>query len=563
MVADPLHGGTVYVAFDNLEGVFKTTDGGATWAGVGGQHNADIDVLAIDPSRPDVLYSGSYEGIKTSTDGGHHWSSLGFSEGIRAIAVDPSDSRKVFAGGDQLWRTTDAGTTWTTVNTPGDGISVSSITFDPKHPQVVYAAGTRFGRVRPGIIKSSDGGSTWETLHAGLSRWAVLDSIVLDPLRPHTVYLAARGQLDTTRHVAGVLKSSDAGHTWTSASVGLPRRGVRAIAAGVTAGDTVLLAGTRSGPFLSHDRGGRWFPENDGLRATVVRSLAVDPDDPSRVFAGLDAGGLYRSTDGTRSWERAGRGIPRDTTVAGIDIAPSDPQTVYALANDVLYASLDGGRTWAKRSGPLLLGGSLRVLVVSPSHSAVLYLGSGNTGRQILKSTDGGFHWATAIAGLPYPVGSLVIDPAMPWILHAGTAHGVFTTRSAGGDWHRDGGPEAPSSAGPLAIDPEQPATIYAVGGAFVFKTTDRGKTWARYDPRTFGDVSLTSIAVDPGEPSLVYLGTDEYFAEGGLKRSGDGGMTWTWVEGVPAPITRLAIGRDRVIHVGTSGHAVVSGPSA
>ena len=93
----------------------------------------------------------------------------------------------------------------------------------------------------------------------------------------------------------------------------------------------------------------------------------------------------------------------------------------------------------------------------------------------------------------------------------------------------------------------------------FVYKSRDRGHTWARYEWLGSGDIRITAMAVDPADPSIVFLGTNEYFAEGGLERSTDGGATWRMVEDVPAPITRLAIG-DSIVHVGTSGHAVFNG---
>jgi photosystem II stability/assembly factor-like uncharacterized protein len=151
----------------------------------------------------------------------------------------------------------------------------------------------------------------------------------------------------------------------------------------------------------------------------------------------------------------------------------------------------------------------------------------------------------------------------MPWILHAGTMHGLFTTRSAGGSWRKARGADAPGYIGALAIDPTQPGTLYAGDTLAVYVSADRGKTWTRHLFGGGGDVLMTAMAADTVHPGVLFFGTTEYYGEGGLERSTDGGLTWTKVSRVPAPITRLAIGPDSIVHVATSGHAVFSGPAA
>jgi photosystem II stability/assembly factor-like uncharacterized protein len=198
-------------------------------------------------------------------------------------------------------------------------------------------------------------------------------------------------------------------------------------------------------------------------------------------------------------------------------------------------------------------------IVVSSTRPARLYIGSRAFSRQVLKSTDGGRHWVLVVNGLTGYLSSLAIDPERPWVLHAATNEGVFTTRDGGASWTKASGANAPGSAGAVTVDPVHPTTVYAGGYVSVYKSLDRGQTWARYDWGGSGDVQTTAMAVDPADPSVVFLGTNEYFAEGGLERSTDGGVTWRMVEGVPAPITRLAIG-DSIVHVGTSGHAVFNG---
>jgi photosystem II stability/assembly factor-like uncharacterized protein len=139
---------------------------------------------------------------------------------------------------------------------------------------------------------------------------------------------------------------------------------------------------------------------------------------------------------------------------------------------------------------------------------------------------------------------------------------GVFTTRNGGEDWTTATGPEAPPSAGALAVDPVHPATVYAATPFDVYKTTDRGQTWSKHALGGSGEVAVLAMAVDPTDPSVIIAGTEDRFSDGGLYRSTDGGITWLWVEGPPATITRLAIGSDSTLYIGTSGHALFSGPA-
>lgn len=559
VAADPVHSGTVYAGYDNLEGVFKTTDGGAHWDSVGREFSDNILALAIDPSHPAIVYAGTEEGLDKSTDAGEHWSHVGLpgagSIGVTALAIDPTHPETVYAGGGGLWRSTDAGASWESLPTPF-GAVVSSIGIDSAHSSNVYVSINRFIRARSRVIKTSDGGDTWAVLHVAISGSVRLGPIAVDPTRPHTIYVG------TTADGAGIEKSADGGATWGPANAGLSSRAVFALAATPSGHGTLLVAGTGQGVFVSTDRARRWVSANRGLAASSVTSLSVDPSAPGVVYAGPEGSGLLKSTDDGRHWAPADKGLPRGTTAKAVAVAPSDSRIVYVVAGDLLYASEDAGRTWTRRSGPLRLT-SVRTLLVTPKHPSVLYIASENTGRQILKSADGGRHWAAETTGLPWSVTGLVIDPTMPWILHAGTTHGLFTTRSAGGSWSKARGADAPVYIRGLATDPTQPGTIYAGDSSAVYVSADRGKTWARHSFSSSGDVVMTAMAADTVHPGVLFFGTSEYFGEGGLERSTDGGLTWAKVPSVPAPITQLAIGADSVVQVGTSGHSVWSGPAA
>ena len=392
VAADPVHSGTVYAGYDNLEGVFKTTDGGAHWDSVGREFSDNILALAIDPSHPAIVYAGTEEGLDKSTDGGEHWSHVDFPGtsgiGVAALAIDPTHPETLYAGGGGLWRSTDAGASWERSAAPY-GAVVSSIAIDPAHSSNVYVSINRSIRARSRVIKTIDGGDTWAVLHVGIS----LSGESWPPWSSTRCMLErstwGRTPGDRARASRSRLTGEPLGHRRTQVS--RAGRSARWQQRRVDTARCSLRARSKGWP--SADRARRWVSADRGLAASTVASLSADPSAPGVVYAGPEGSGLLKSTDNGRHWEPADRGIPPGTTAQAVAVAPSDSRIVYVVAGDLLYASEDAGRTWSPRSGPLRLT-SVRTLVVTPKHASVLYIASENTGRQILKSTDGGRHWA-------------------------------------------------------------------------------------------------------------------------------------------------------------------------
>ena len=264
--------------------MIKSLDGGRSWrmanAAMGG-HGRDRDymqvtALLVDPRDSRTVYATTdCAGVFKSTDGGHSWASAnadlkpqcGWSY---ALALDPRTSQIVYAA-DQVrgvLKSLDGGARWHTSNVGLSLTSISSLAVDPQSPRNVYASAGPLG-----LFKSSNGGARWRPLTSGPHS---VDAVALDPSNPRNIIAVATGY--------GLARSTDGGRTWTEARFG---RGVRRHPTVVAISGTTAYAGTFGGGlFGSTDGGGSWHALGlAGLR--FVQALAISPADPTVVYAGL------------------------------------------------------------------------------------------------------------------------------------------------------------------------------------------------------------------------------------------------------------------------------------
>lgn len=243
---------------------------------------------------------------------------------VAAIAADPADPRTVYVGAATggVWKSENAGLTWTPIFDREDVHAIGAIALDPSNPQSVWV-GTGEGNVRNstsigrGIYRSTDGGKTWKFL--GLGKSERIHRIVIDPRNSDTAWVAAMGPLWGDGGERGVYKTSDGGNSWRA----------------------VLLGGKDTG----------------------ASELVMDPSNPNRLYASLwsfrrtpsgfrsggSGSGLYRSIDGGETWQPLGviEGLPKGQLGRiALALAPSQPRTVYALveaSKSVLLRSDDYG----------------------------------------------------------------------------------------------------------------------------------------------------------------------------------------------------------------------------
>ena len=248
---------------------------------------------------------------------------------ISDLAVHPDDQSTwyVAAGSGNLWKTTNAGTTWDAIFDDQGSYSIGCVTIDPNNPETVWVgsgedvSGRHVG-YGDGVYRSRDGGKSWENL--GLADSEHIGMIVVDPRDSDTVYVAAEGPLWSGGGDRGLYKTTDGGENW----------------------EKILGGGEYTG----------------------VNELHLDPRDPDVMYAvthqrfrnvaalinGGPESGIHKSTDGGETWRELTKGLPsEDKGKIGVAVSPIDPDIVYATVELAhreggFYRSSDGGESWTK-----------------------------------------------------------------------------------------------------------------------------------------------------------------------------------------------------------------------
>ena len=473
------------------------------------------------------------------------WTPLGpFGGTISNLALHPTDPRVVYAASLQgVFRSTDAGASWQLVlswTEPG------FVALDPTRPTTVYASQYLSP---PKIFKSTDGGSHWVVVSRNLSPdlLGVLP-LAVDPSRPARLYLGTE--------IQGLLRSTDGGVTWEAVNQGLADGGntaITALAASRRPFGTAFAGTSNGGLYRTVNGGDSWSPLRQGLPDTGVQALAVSPSTPRTVYASFTGSGIYRSTDAGASWTPAGDPAPPGIPVSALAVHPSSPLVVYAgTRRGGVFKTTDGGVHWTATA--LARTVEVRALAVGSSPSEVLYAGAeapnqyhlGTDPGGVLRSADGGASWTRINRGITgLGALSVAVDPADPEALVVGLmGPGLFRTVNRGANWVRTGvGFPATRNFGVIIpqVLATAPGVFYAVDSRqeLLWKSTDSGRTWSSLP----GPRSLAFLRADPLEPDTLYALFDT-----GVQRSVDGGASWvpltTGPLGLLCIISDLAVSR-------------------
>jgi photosystem II stability/assembly factor-like uncharacterized protein len=347
---------TVYLATLSRKtprGVFKSTDGGDTRTRVSVAATASILVSATSPG---LLYAATGDdlGVERSVDGGVHWSlaSSGMLETyVAALAADPTNPSVAYASiaaTSGVFKTTDEGRTWTPAGR-GLPLVTLSLAVSPSNPSIVYAGEEQdyYLDENAGVYRSEDGGLTWRRANGGISDAWLVESLAVSPTDPNVVFAGLGYPCDECLDGA-VAKTADGGRTWKLQG-GLDRSLYTSVAIAPSNADVVYAASaTRGALYRSVDGGRTWTLENNGLTFVSVEDLAVDPADPSIVYAA--DGLIYRTADAGAHWSRVGPSGPQNAQTL-----ETDPATSGSLCAGDFYlgafCSSDYGVTWVQVQG--------------------------------------------------------------------------------------------------------------------------------------------------------------------------------------------------------------------
>jgi len=552
---------------DAWSGVHKSTDGGVTWGPTNegittrtGESGDAIPVfcLTLDPNDADTIWIGTQNtrGIFRSADAGETWerrdNGVVEDQGItfRGFAVDPSDSRIVYAAAelsswawagearpgkefDQtkgvVYKTTDSGGHWSAV-WRGDNLA-RYIWIDPTDSDVVYVSTGIFDREAAnargaGVVKSTDAGRTWTPVNAGMGNLYV-GTLFMQPGAP-SVLLAGTGNNQYSSG-NGTYLTRDGGQSWHCVLAG---DNIEAAEYSLSQ-PSIAYAGSADQIYRSDDGGATWKTVSgggDGWGAPGVRAgfpidLQVDPRDPNRLFANCYGGGSFLSVDGGRTWVVASTGYT-GAQVRDITVSQTNASSVYAAARSGLFASSQAGVEWTGLNYPPHSSMEWYVVALDSSDDRHL-LAANNWESELLESRDGGRTWSDrqASPGSRSSWRAIAFAPSDPRIVYAGTS--------------------AYFSAG--TFDDAMPA-----GG--VYASQDGGTTWKAANGSVSRDANITALAIDPRSAQTVYAATGNH----GMLKTTDGGRSWVAVNsGLPPTPVVLSVMIDPhtpdVIYVGLS----------
>ncbi|MGD2067074.1 MAG: glycosyl hydrolase, partial [Gemmatimonadota bacterium] len=482
---------------------------------------------------------------------------------IADIAVSPADPSTwyVAVGSGNLWKTVNAGITWTPVFDDRSSYSLGTVAVDPSNPDVVWL-GTgenvsgRHVAWGDGVYRSGDAGRTWR--RAGLERSEHVGRILVDPRDGDVVLVAAEGPLWSPGGQRGVFRTTDGGETWEAVLEIDEDTGVTDLERHPTDPDVLyaaayqrrrhvwgfLAGGPSSGIWKSTDGGATWRRVETGLPSGDVGKigLAVTPADPDRVYATVEAQpperGFYRSDDRGESWRKTSSYVSGGTGphyYQEIEASPVAADVVYQM--DVfIQVTRDGGTTFDYLGTGSEAHSDNHALWIDPAD-----------GRHLLAGTDGGlyesFDEGSTWRHFPnLPISQfykLALSSRSPYydILGGaqdlGTLVGPVRTTNVEGVRNRDWTVPMGADGYGVAIDPEDPDVLYLetqVGNLF------------RYDRRSDEALSIqpqpapgdpaerwnwdAPILVSPHDPHRLW------FASQRLWRSDDRGDSWTPVSG-------------------------------
>jgi photosystem II stability/assembly factor-like uncharacterized protein len=521
-------------------GVWKSDDFGRTWTPIfDGQPTQSIGAIAVAPSDPHIIYVASGEGlarpdlsvgdgIYKSTDAGKTWTHLGLlhSQGIPALAVDPRNPNRVFAAAlghpfganDErgIYLSTDGGQNWQKALSKDANVGGSDVQIDPSNPDIVYASlwevrlgpwedGNQYSGTAGGVFKSTDGGKSWRPLTNGLPKGIIQVDLAIAASQPSRLYASVA----TNEPSVGIYRSDDAGENWSRIT-------------------------TDARPALRIGGGDLPVPR-------------VDPKNPDVVYSASIV--TMRSTDGGKTWTSL-RGAPGGDDYQNLWINPNFPNIILLVSDQGALVSVNSGQTWSSWYNQPT--GQLYHAATTNSFPYLVCSGQQDSGSVCVSSrgNDGEITFRDW-----HPVGIIEYgyaapDPLNPDIVYGAGRREVSRFSISTGQFQN----VTPIPAAdpkyradrtqPILFSPVDPHILYYAAN-FLFKTTDGGQTWQTISsdlarehgsiPASLGDKAakdpnaekirgvIYSLAPSFKSVNTIWAGTDD----GLLWITRDGGANW------------------------------------
>ena len=548
---------TIYVA-SATGGIWKSTNRGTTWAPIFDQQPvSSIGAIEIAPSDPSTIWVGTGEannrqtsswgdGVYKSTDAGATWTHMGLSDSfqISRIVIDPANPQIVYVaalgnlwgpGGERgLYKTEDGGKTWQRVLYQDENTGIADIEMDPRSSQTLFASayerrrtvfGMNGGGPSSALYKTTDGGATWRKLYKGLPyEQGTIDTgrigISIYPRDPRIVYARVESAGNS-----GVFCSMDGGETWEKRSSVDPRPSY--FPQILVDPNNYLRIWLPGGGLAHSDDGGKTFlpdPDKQGLQTIHAdfHAVWIDPDDSNYMISGSD-GGVYISHDAGDKWDYVNT-IP----VGQVYAVATDTETPYHICGGFQDNGSWCGPVRTRNPKGIMNSDWSRVMdgdgfhvVPNPKDSNIVFV-EGQNGK-LIRLNRRTNEWA-----LIRPMPEKLSGPPYRW------------------EWNS-----------PLVATPQ--GNLYSAAN-YLFKSTDQGNTWTTISPdlttnvdptklsilgeapnekmveRDYGAGTypcITALAVSEKNEQTIWAGTED----GNLQVTRDGGQNWSNVinsDGLP-----------------------------
>lgn len=543
-------------------GIYKSTDGGATWQFIGLEHTTSTGRIIVDPAnskRVFVAAAGSYfakdsdRGVYRSDNGGQTWQQVLFvndSTGAIDLVIDPNNPNKLFAAtwerirppkfgthlngpSSGIYRSLDGGDSWQRLGAaqglpaPRQNVGRIGLAICATQPDHLYALYTNNGYTYDSLYRSKDGGNSWQradpsnNLRNGFSNFSwYFGNVRVHPTNPERVYV-----LDVLMMI-----SNNGGATWNAASTSHVDHHALAFD---PLNPNRQIVGNDGGIDYSTNNGVSWNKVIE-LPVTQFYHITMDQTNPERLYGGTQDNGTMRTLTGELfDWEifYGGDGFY-------VIVDPTNPDVIYAESqNGALGKSIDGGASFSMALAGIDPGEPTdwsTPVVMDPNNHQVLYYGT----NRVYRTENGAGFWEPFSDDLSDSepgsrlgkVTTIAVAPSNSAVVYAGTddSH-VWVTADAGLTWSEISEPLPYRWVTRVAVDPTDEKIAYVTFSGLkwrdpqphVFRTTDMGLTWEDLS-NNLPDAPINIIVVDPLYPNLLYVGTDvsAYY-------SGDYGKTW------------------------------------
>lgn len=480
----PSNANTVYIAAAS-GGIWKTVDGGAVWTPLTDELSIlNHGCVALDPSDPDVVYAGTGEYTTRST-------------------------------GDGVFRSTDAGSTWSRLGTVGDvGVSCSGLIVDPVDPLTIHISGS------PSYARSTDGGATWQSL---FTTTRGVSSLAMKSGDPNTLYLG--------EHNVGVWRSTNGGTTWSPLTgTGLPASGMSRIllATSPSVPNNVVTAlitsgGSLQGLYRSTNSGGAWsqlvntpnFPSPQGWYDAFI---VIDPASDATMYGGgvfptYAVAGVIKTTDSGSSWvditcPGACPGAPGNPHPDMHTMAFGPDGTIWLGNDGGVWKSTNGGAGWINVNDTLTVTQNYQI-AVNPLDNTIMMGGTQDNGSPERQSETDDWHQIQIGDG-----GYLEYDFLAPSIRYTTYVY-LSVLRKIGSGGNVDiSGPwsgDRKNFIAPLVMDPNDSDSL--LGGTYrIWRTTNASTTasWTAISGDLTAGGRLNAIDVALGNSDTIYTGSND-----------------------------------------------------